>query len=222
MEDGRLARQAMRSARRADARPPYPATAAPLLVRNKMKEPSRTPPTYIALLRGINLGGHKIVKMDQLRKTFEELGFADVKTYIQSGNVVFKAPAQIPAKLAKRIEEKILGQFGFPVPVVVKTAVEIGEVISSNPLLKEKGIDPTRLHVTFLCLRTRQERAESAGCGKAAPDQFRCSAQAVYLHCPNGYHATKLGNNVLEKMLKVGTTTRNWNTVNKLWEMARS
>ena len=151
MEDGRLARQAMRSARRAGRPSSISSRDGGALFRNnKMKQPSRTPPTYIALLRGINLGGHKIVKMDRLRKTFEELGFADVKTYIQSGNVVFKAPAQTPAKLAKRIEEKILGQFGFPVPVVVKTAVEIGEVISSNPLLKEKGIDPTRLHVTFL------------------------------------------------------------------------
>jgi uncharacterized protein (DUF1697 family) len=195
---------------------------ASLPVQNKMKDSSRTPCTYIALLRGINLGGHKIVKMDQLRKTFEELGFADVKTYIQSGNVVFKAPAQISAKLAKRIEEKILSQFGFPVPVVIKTAVEIGEVISSNPLLKEKGIDPAKLHVTFLACEPDKSALKALDATEVAPDQFRCSAQAVYLHCPNGYHATKLGNNVLEKMLKVGTTTRNWNTVNKLWEMARS
>ena len=186
-----------------------------------MKQPSRTPPTYIALLRGINLGGHKIVKMDQLRKTFEDLGFEDVKTYIQSGNVIFKAPAQTPAKLAERIEEKILGQFGFPVPVVVKTAVEIGEVISSNPLLKEKGIDPANLHVTFLACAPNQSALKTLNAAEVSPDQFRCSAQAVYLHCPHGYHATKLGNNVLEKMLKVGTTTRNWNTVNKLWEMSR-
>jgi uncharacterized protein (DUF1697 family) len=78
--------------------------------------------------------------MDQLRKTFEALGFDDVKTYIQSGNVVFKAPARNNGDLAKRIEERVLRQFGFPVPVVVKTAGEIGEVIANNPLLKEKGI----------------------------------------------------------------------------------
>ncbi len=222
MEDGRLARQAMPSARRA-GRPSSISSrdGGALLVRNKMKQPSRSLPIYIALLRGINLGGHKIVKMDQLRKTFEELGFADVKTYIQSGNVVFKAPTQTPAKLAKRIEEKILGEFGFPVPVVVKTAVEIGEVIANNPLLKEKGIDPARLHVTFLACEPDKSALKALDAAEVAPDQFRCSAQAVYLHCPNGYHATRLGNNVLEKMLKVGTTTRNWNTVNKLWEMAR-
>jgi uncharacterized protein (DUF1697 family) len=186
-----------------------------------MKPPSRTPFTYIALLRGINLGGYRIVKMDQLRKTFEELGFADVKTYIQSGNVVFKAPAQTPAKLAKRIEGRVLHQFGFPVAVVVKTAAEIGEVIRNNPLLQEKGIDPARLHVTFLACAPDNSALKTLDAAEAAPDQFHCSDQAVYLHCPNGYHATKLGNNVLEKMLKVGTTTRNWNTVNKLWEMSR-
>ena len=87
--------------------------------------------------------------MDQLRKAFEEMGFEDVKTYIQSGNVVFKAPGQSCESLAKRIEEKVLRQFGFPVPVVVKTADEIAEVIRNNPLLKEKGIDVSRLHVTF-------------------------------------------------------------------------
>jgi uncharacterized protein (DUF1697 family) len=138
-----------------------------------MKGPSRTPSTYIALLRGINLGGHKIVKMDQLRKTFEELGFADVKTYIQSGNAVFKAPAQIPAKLAKRIEEKVLLQFGFPVAVVVKTAAEIGEVISNNPLLQEKGIDPTKLHVTFLACAPDKSALKTLDAAEVAPDQFR-------------------------------------------------
>ena len=78
-----------------------------------MKDHSRIPSTYVALLRGINLSGHKIVKMEQLRKTFEELGFEDVKTYIQSGNVVFKAPAQASADLAKRIEEQILTSVRF-------------------------------------------------------------------------------------------------------------
>lgn len=167
------------------------------------------------------MGGHKIVKMDQLRKAFEELGLEDVKTYIQSGNVIFKAPAQTAARLAQRIEEKILGQFGFAVPVVVKTAVEVGEVIRANPLLKEKGIDVSKLHVTFLSCAPDKLALKTLEAVAAAPDQFCCFGQAVYLHCPNGYHSTKLGNNLLEKMLKVGTTTRNWNTVNKLWEMAR-
>lgn len=165
------------------------------------------------------MGGHKIVKMDLLRKTFEELGFEEVKTYIQSGNVVFKAPAQTPESLAKRIEEKILRQFSFPVPVVVKTAGEIGEVICNNPLLKEKGIDLSKLYVTFLSRSPAKGALKTLDAVPAAPDQFRCSGRAVYLHCPNGYHESKLTNNVLEKMLKVGTTTRNWKTVNQLYQM---
>ena len=176
--------------------------------------------TYVALLRGINLSGHRIVKMDQLRKAFEELGFEDVKTYIQSGNVIFKGPLQAPVSLAKRIEEKVLRQFGFPVPVVVKTADEIAEVIKNNPLVKEKGIDISRLHVTFLSCVPEKSALKMLDAIPAGGDQFRCSGQAIYLHCPNGYHETKLSNNVLEKMLKVGTTTRNWKTVNQLYQMS--
>jgi len=175
--------------------------------------------TYLALLRGINLGGHKIVKMDQLRKAFEELGFEGVKTYIQSGNVIFKAPLQTSGNLVKRIEEKLLRQFGFPVPVVVKTSDEIGEIIRNNPLVKEKGIDPSKLHVTFLSCAPQKSALTTLEAFAADPDQFRCSVAAIYLHCPNGYHQTKLGNNVLGKMLRVGTTTRNWKTVNQVYGM---
>ena len=91
----------------------------------KNSSPAGGKSTYVALLRGINLSGHKIVKMDRLRKDFEDLGFGEVKTYIQSGNVVFNAPARDPVSLAKKIEEKIVRQFGFPVPVLVKTAAEV-------------------------------------------------------------------------------------------------
>jgi uncharacterized protein (DUF1697 family) len=179
-----------------------------------------TKSTYVALLRGINLSGHKIVKMDQLRKAFEELGFKDVKTYIQSGNVVFKGPGTVPQNLVKRIEEKILRQFGFPVPVVVKTSDEIGEIIRNNPLVKEKGVDLSKLHVTFLSCAPERSALTTLEAFAAGADQFRCSVAAIYLHCPNGYHETKLGNNVLGKMLKVGTTTRNWKTVNQVYEMS--
>jgi uncharacterized protein (DUF1697 family) len=175
--------------------------------------------TYIALLRGINLGGHKIVKMEQLRKALAELGFEDVKTYIQSGNVVFRAPAQAAKDFAKNIEEKVQRRFGFPVAVQVKTAEEVGEVIRNNSLAKEKGLDPAKLHVTFLSCAPEKNALKMLDAIAAAPDQFRCSGQAVYLHCPNGYHETKVNNNVLEKMLKVGATTRNWKTVNQLYRM---
>ena len=187
-----------------------------------MKGPCRTPSTYIALLRGINLSGHKIVKMDQLRKTFDELGFEDVQTYIQSGNVIFKAQAEAAEYLAKKIEERLVRQFGFPVPVLVKTAEEVGEVIKNNRLAKEKGLDVSRLHVTFLSCVPEPSALKLLDAVSMAPDRFHCAGSAIYLYCPNGYHAAKLTNNVLGKMLKAGATTRNWKTVNKLWEMARN
>jgi uncharacterized protein (DUF1697 family) len=175
--------------------------------------------TYVCLLRGINVVGHKIIKMDQLRAAFEALGFADVKTYIQSGNVVFKAPAKASEKLAKRIGEAVLSQFGFSVPVMVKTSEEVGAVIKNNPFLKEKGIDPAKLHVTFLSHAPEKTAMKMLDVIAVGLDRFRCSGENIYLHCPNGYGETKLSNNAFEKVLSVRATTRNWNTVNKLHEM---
>jgi uncharacterized protein (DUF1697 family) len=186
-----------------------------------MKAPSRTPSTYIALLRGINVGGHKIIKMDQLRKAFEGLEFANVATYVQSGNVVFKSPKKTSADLSRKIEEMLLRQFSMSVPVIVRTAEEVGEVLRNNPFLKERGIDVTRLHVTFLSLTPQKTAMKGLDAIAAGPDRFYCRGQEIYLHCPNGFGGTKLSINAFEKVLAVGATTRNWNTVNKLHEMAR-
>src|SRR5207249_3881827 len=121
-----------------------------------MLEKCLTPPAllemaiYVALLRGINVGGHKRVPMDQLRKLCEGLGFGQVKTYIQSGNVVFKARKTDPAALSKRLEKEILKHFGFAVSVITRTQEEIDQTIRNNPFLKNQGVTPQKLHVTFL------------------------------------------------------------------------
>ena len=175
--------------------------------------------TYVALLRGINVGGHKAVKMDQLRNAFEALGFEDVTTYVQSGNVVFNAPTQASEDLSKKIEEKILREFGIAVPVTVKTAGEMNAVIRNNPFLQEKGIDLSKLHVTFLSHAPEKTALKMLDAIAATPDQFRSSSKEIYLYCPNGYGKTKLSNNALEKVLSVRATTRNWRTVNQLYEM---
>jgi uncharacterized protein (DUF1697 family) len=186
-----------------------------------MKAPSRTPSTYIALLRGINVGGHKIIKMDQLRKAFEELRFEDVATYVQSGNVVFKSPRKTSADLSKKIEEMLLRRFNMSVPVIVRTAEEVEDVLRNNPFLKERGIDITKLHVTFLSLTPHNTAMKGLDAIAAGPDRFHCRGQEIYLHCPNGFGGTRLSINAFEKVLAVGATTRNWNTVNRLYEMAR-
>src|SRR5207244_2055141 len=101
------------------------------------------------MLRGINVGGKKIVRMENLRASFEALGFGRVKTYVQSGNVSFEAVKASPDDLSKTIAEKISKDFGFPISVVVRTSDEIGKIVGGNPFLNERGLDPSKLHVTF-------------------------------------------------------------------------
>src|SRR5882724_10174112 len=113
-------------------------------------------PTYVAMLRGINVGAGKIVKMERLRASFEVLGFGGVRTYVQSGNVIFESEQKSLAGLSDKIEEKIQHTFGFTVPVLVKTAKEIEQIVSNNPLVKEKGIDHSKLHVTFFPMLRRR------------------------------------------------------------------
>lgn len=186
-----------------------------------MKIPSRTPSTYIALLRGINVGGHKIIKMDQLRKAFEEQGFENVATYVQSGNVVFKTPRKSSEELSGTIEEMLLRCFSMSVPVIVRTSEDVGEVLRNNPFLKERGTDVTKLHVTFLSRTPEKTAVAGLNAIAAGADRFHRRGREIYLYCPNGFGGTKLSINAFEKVLAVGATTRNWNTVNKLHEMTR-
>ncbi len=179
-------------------------------------------PTYIAMLRGINVGPGKIVKMERLRASFEALGFDGVKTYVQSGNVIFESEQKSPAGLSNKIEEKIQRDFGFTVPVLLKTSKEIDQIVSDNPLLKEKGIDHSKLHVTFLSDAPPKMAVKVLEPLATSRERFRILNREIYLYCPDGYGRTKLSNNAIEKKLSVVATTRNWRTVNTLLEMCRS
>ena len=178
-------------------------------------------PIYISMLRGINVGGHKRIKMDQLRKSFEALGFEQVKTYIQSGNVVFKAGKSSPAALSKKIEERILKDFGFPVSVMSRTADEMGEMITENPFLKQREIDPAKLHVMFLSEPPAPAALKKLAEVTVAPDQWHCSAREIYFYLPNGVSKSVLWNSPVDRILAVVTTTRNWRTVNSLQQMCQ-
>src|SRR5215472_1516474 len=107
-------------------------------------------PAYVSMLRGINVGGGKTIKIERLRAAFEALSFFRVRTYAQSGNVVFETTQGSPAALSKRIQERILRDFGFPVPVILKTTEEMERVVAANPFVEEKSIQQSKLHVTFL------------------------------------------------------------------------
>ena len=178
-------------------------------------------PIYIAMLRGINVSGQKIIKMDRLRETFESLGFGGVQTYIQSGNVVFKSAKVSAQALAQKIAAKILADFTFSVSVLVRTPEELGLVLKHNPLLKQPGIDEVRLHVTFLSEPAPETAEEILKPLVAKSECFSICGREIYLYCPDGYGKTKLSNCVVEKKLSVQATTRNWHTANVLFDMTR-
>jgi uncharacterized protein (DUF1697 family) len=177
-------------------------------------------PVYISMLRGINVGPHKRMKMEKLRESLEALGLEQVKTYIQSGNVVFEAGKVSPAALCRQIEERILSDFGFSVDVISRTRDELNKVIQSNPLLQERDIDPLKLHVAFLSDAPTAAAVKKLQALTLPPDRARCSGKEIYLYFPNGVSGSSLWKHPLERVLSVVTTTRNWNTVNKLYAMA--
>ncbi len=175
---------------------------------------------YISILRGINVSGKRKILMGDLKALYEKMGFENIQTYIQSGNVVFENAKKINnKKLEVTIKKAIQDQYNFDVPVLVRSHKEIENTIQSNPFLKEKDIDLKTLHVTFLAESPKAENLDKLDEVDYPPDRFLLDGLNMYIHCPNGYGRTKLTNTFFEKKLKVSATTRNWKTVNKLLEM---
>ncbi|MFL0267373.1 DUF1697 domain-containing protein [Candidatus Clostridium radicumherbarum] len=175
---------------------------------------------YIAFLRGINVSGKNSIKMAALKAMFQTLGFNNVETYIQSGNVIFEFDACDTVSLEVKIKEEIDKTFGFHVETIVRTMEELINIISNNPLLVEANIEIDKLHVTLL-LNKPEEAIESLNLKKEENEKYIIRGKEIYLYCPNGYGNTKLNNTILEKKLKVAATTRNWKTMNKLLEMMK-
>lgn len=177
--------------------------------------------TYISILRGINVSGQKTIKMVELKAMYEAMKFNNVVTYIQSGNVIFDTATGANEKeVANKIEREILKKFGFEVPVIIRSATEIKQVLQNNPLLRKKGIDIEKLHVTFLEEIPEKSKIDTMKIPNTGQDEFVIEGKEIYLHCPGGYGATKLNNNFFEKALKMKATTRNWRTVNTLFDLA--
>jgi len=182
-------------------------------------------PAYIALLRAVNVGGYGKLSMVEFRKLLEGLGFGNVQTYIQSGNAVFDAPGsakKVGATIAAALE-KLLGA---RVDVMIRTHEELGRVIAGNPFAKEVEEDGgARVHVSFLtgpaaagaeaAFRAIQEKYPQRR------DRFHVAGEHIYFHFPDGAGETKFTGKALEKAIGAAGTGRNWNTVLKLWEMAK-
>ena len=173
---------------------------------------------YVALLRGVNLAGKNRLAMKDLGAMFDAAGCADVVTYIQSGNVVFRASnacaARVPAAVAKAIADRL----GFRAPVVMRTADELRAVSRGNPFLKA-GAAEDELHVMFLADRPSAGAVATLDPKRSPPDEFVVRGRDVYFRCPNGMGRSKLSNQYFDSKLGTTSTIRNWRTVLKLVEM---
>ncbi len=174
--------------------------------------------TYISLLRGINVGGKNKIKMAELRAMLEGLGFKDVVTYIQSGNIIFKTKKTKETALEKKIKEGILKTFGLEVPTLVLTEKTLQKLATENTY-KDRDIPHNLLFLTFLSTSPTADKIKSVNAIEFPGEEFKVYKNVVYLCLPNGSARSKLSNNFFEKKLAVQATTRNLRTVNKLLEM---
>lgn len=176
----------------------------------------------VSMLRGVNVAGHNLIKMDALRAHYESLGLRDAQTYLQSGNVLFRTKERNLTALGKRIENSIEQSFGFRTPVILRTTSELRDVIARSPFGKRREIDPKKLLVTFLASVPSAEVTEQVLKIKAEPEELHIDGREVYIYYPNGLARPKLSWVMVEKKLKTAGTGRNWNSVTKLLEMAES
>jgi len=175
--------------------------------------------TYVALLRGINVGGKNKLPMATLAKLIADEKCAAVSTFIQSGNVIFDAPAKAALTIGARVSRRIEDKLGLTVPVVVRAAAELASVPSRNPFLKA-GVDADELHVMFLADAPAATAARALDPARSPGDSFALVGRELYLRLPNGAGRSKLTNAYFDKALATVSTARNWRTVLKLIELS--
>jgi uncharacterized protein (DUF1697 family) len=178
--------------------------------------------TFISILRGINVSGKHLIKMTDLLALYHSLGFKEVKSYIQSGNLVFRSESTNPELLENVIQKKMESSYSFLVPVIVLKVAELKKILQQNPFLKDAEKDPAFFHICFFHKKPDPEKLNVLRLHPYGSDQWFVKDRVMYLYCANGYGNTKLSNNFLEKKLQVNATTRNWKTSNKLLEMAEA
>lgn len=181
------------------------------------RAPSAGGGAHVALLRGINVGGKNRLPMAALSAMFERAGGRDVRTYIQSGNVVFRAGARDAAQVGKRVSAAIERELGLRVPLVIRSAPELRAVAARNPFLGAE--DPARLHVAFLADLPRAAAGAALDPRRSPPDRFVLRGRELFLCCPDGIGRTRLTNDYLDRTLGTVSTVRNWKTVLALCEL---
>jgi uncharacterized protein (DUF1697 family) len=178
--------------------------------------------TYIALLRGINVGGNKLIAMSDLRALAAELGFEEATTWLQSGNLVFKTPARSSgAALQDRLEKETAKRFGVAADYIVRTPGELAKVVAANPFPKEAKDDPSHLLVMHLKTTVSAQSVAALQESVTGPETIRGSGKQIYIVYPAGIGTSKLTGAVIEKRLAARGTARNWNTTVKLLALSR-
>ena len=175
---------------------------------------------YVALLRGVNLGRRNRVPMAQLRELLADLGYVDVSTFLQSGNALFTSRRK-PAALAREIEQAVAQRCHVETKVLLRTGAELSDVVRANPLTGT-ATDPARLYVTFLSDDADLAALNQMNAADYAPEQFAAGERAVYVWLPDGVQSSRLGQTFWERRLGCVATSRNWNTVTKLAELAET
>ena len=175
----------------------------------------------VTLLRGVNVGGRHAIKMDALRALYESLDLHDPRTYVQSGNVVFRTRERDLAKLAESVEKAIERRFGFRPAIIVRTSSEMRDVVAGNPFAKRQGIEPSKLIVTFLAYDPGQETQDKLLKLKTDGEEVRIRGRELYIYFPHGMGRSKLPA-LIDRALPTPGTARNWNSVTKLLEMAEA
>jgi uncharacterized protein (DUF1697 family) len=180
--------------------------------------------THVALLRAVNVGGRNVLPMKDLTALCEQAGCRDVVTYIQSGNVAFRATAAVAQRLPAALARAIRAKAGFAVPVIVRDGAALAAVVKANPFLKAAGADPAALdmlHVGFLAAAPEAARVAGLDARRSPPDEFVVRGAEVYFRFPGGMGRSKLTAAYFDSKLATTITVRNWRTVGKLLELLR-
>ena len=176
---------------------------------------------YIAFLRGINVSGHRIIKMEELRKMFEALKFKNVRTYIQTGNVVFETTVKDSDTLTKKIEKHLHKSLGYEVETMLRTIPEMEAIMKNNPFKKEKLDKTLSQYLTFLHDEPLTELNKTLISSSDDVATFKIKEKEVYTLYKRSSAKHPFSNNFVEKKLKVAATTRNWNVINKVLDFAK-
>lgn len=177
-------------------------------------------PVLISMLRGVNLGPHNRIKMDALRALYESLNLQDARTYVQSGNVIFRTKEKNTKKLAVKIQDAIEKTFKFRPVVILRTTQELRRAIDATPFESRRNLNPGKILVTFLADEPSRDAPAALASLKGYPEEIHLKGRELYIYFPDGAGRSKLPWSKVEKLFKVTGTARNWNSVMAMYQIA--